>query len=290
MNRFRSLLMSALMLVVACLSTYAAKVVQVKSPNGQIVVELNTQKGQLGWSVSRNGQLLYQMENVGMKLGEKLVGVSAGSVKQKAMKETLRPVVPLKFSTIESAYTEASIAVQNGTLLLRVMDNAVAYRFQTKVKGEVEVTEDRFVLRPMVQVTAHVQQPNSWRTSCEEGYAHQSITEWKETGKFGLTPALLSGEGDLQMLIAETDLRDYPHLCLRPTADGAIESTFPPAPAKYEWQGDRFPSTTSVNGSCELIVMRIADLRYKEIIIFVDKCYRALSAKIHISFIYNHNV
>ena len=218
MNRFRSLLMSALLLVVACSSAVAAKVVQIKSPNGQIFVELNTQKGQLGWSVSRNGQMLYQMENVGMKMGDKLVGVSAGSVKQKATKESLRPVVPLKYSTIESAYTEATVAVQNGTLLLRVMDNAVAYRFQTKVKGEVDVTEDRFVLRPAVQVTAHVQQPNSWRTSCEEGYAHLSIADWKETGKYGLTPALLSGKDDLQMLIAETDLRDYPHLCLRPTA------------------------------------------------------------------------
>ena len=226
-------------LVAACSTTLAAKAVQVKSPNGQIVVELNTQKGQLGWTVSRSGQKLYTMENVGMKMAGKQVGTTAGSVKQKLMSETLKPVVPLKFSTIENAYTEARIAVENGTLVLRVLDNAVAYRFETKVKGEVEVTEDRFVLRPAVEVKAHVQLPGSWRTSCEEGYTHQSIADWKSSGRFGLTPALLSGDNDLQLLIAETDLRDYPHLCLRPTDDGAIESTFPPAPAKYEWQGDR---------------------------------------------------
>ena len=190
-------------------------------------------------SVSRGGQKIYTMERVGMKMSGKAVGVTAGSVKQRSATETLKPVVPLKFSSIENAYTEATVAVENGTLLLRVMNNAVAYRFQTKVKGEVEVTEDRFVLRPAFDAQTHVQQPSNWRTSCEEGYTHQSIADWKAGGKFGLTPALLSGDNDLQLLIAETDLRDYPHLCLRPTDDGAIESTFPPAPAKYEWQGDR---------------------------------------------------
>ncbi|MCR5181172.1 MAG: glycoside hydrolase family 97 protein [Bacteroidaceae bacterium] len=221
------------------MNVLAAKAVQIKSPNGQLIVELNTQKGQLGWTVSRSGQLLYTMEQVGMTLSNKTVGVAAGSVRQRSCNETIRPVVPLKQSDIQSSYTEARAKVQNGTLVLRVLDNAVAYRFETTVKGEVEVTTDRFILRPAVEVTTHVQLPNSWRTSCEESYTHQSIDAWKESGKFAITPALLSGPDDLQMLIAETDLRDYPHLCLRPTADGAIESTFPPAPAKYEWQGDR---------------------------------------------------
>lgn len=239
MQRIKSILMSAAILFAVSSTAFAAKAVQVKSPNGLIVVELNTEKGKLGWSVSRNGQKLYTMENVGMQLGQKTVGVTAGSVKQRTTTETIRPVVPLKCSNIENAFTEARVAVQNGTLLLRVMNNAVAYRFETKVKGEVEVTADRFTLRPAVDVKTHVQQPGSWRTSCEEGYTHQSIDEWKKGGRFGLTPALLTGDNDLQMLIAETDLFDYPHLCLRPTADGAIESAFPPAPAKYEWQGDR---------------------------------------------------
>ena len=239
MKKLKKILATALLAAVVCSPVLAAKAVQVKSPDGNIVVELNTQKGQLGWTVSRGGQKIYTMERVGMKMSGKAVGVTAGSVKQRSATETLKPVVPLKFSSIENAYTEATVAVENGTLLLRVMNNAVAYRFQTKVKGEVEVTEDRFVLRPAFDAQAHVQQPSNWRTSCEEGYTHQSIADWKAGGKFGLTPALLSGDNDLQLLIAETDLRDYPHLCLRPTDDGAIESTFPPAPAKYEWQGDR---------------------------------------------------
>ena len=239
MIQLRRYFVAALTIMLACLPIFPAKAVQVKSPNGQIIVELNTQKGQLGWSVSRNGQKIYTMENVGMKLSGKAVGTTAGKVKQRVMKETLNPVVPLKFSSIESTYTEAFVAVENGTLVLRVLDNAVAYRFVTRVKGDVEVTEDRFVFRPAVDVQSHVQQPGGWRTSCEESYTHQNISDWKTGGRFGLTPALFSGADDLQLLIAETDLSDYPHLCLRPTIDGAVESAFPPAPKSYEWQGDR---------------------------------------------------
>jgi len=238
MKNLRSIL-ATVAIAASCMSAFAAKAVQVKSPDGNIVVELNTGKGQLGWTVSRAGQKLYTMENVGMKMSDKLVGVTAGSVKQRTAKETLKPVVPLKFSSIENAYTEAAIAVQNGTLLLRVMNNAVAYRFETKVKGEVEVTEDRFVMRPAIDVQTHMQLPNNWHTSCEEAYTNQSFADWTASGRFAITPAVLSGAGDVQMLIAETDLRDYPHLCLRPTKDGAIESTFPPAPAKWEPRGDR---------------------------------------------------
>lgn len=239
MKKLRRFLLVAATLAATCTTASAAKTVQVKSPDGNIVVTLNTQKGQLGWSVSRGGQTLYTMEQVGMKMAGKAVGTSAGSVKQRAVSESVKPVVPLKQADITNAYTEARIAVEKGTLVLRVLDNAVAYRFESRVKGEVEVTEDRFILRPAVEVTTHVQQPSSWRTSCEEGYTHQSIGEWQAGGRYGLTPALLTGADDLQMLIGETDLRDYPHLCLRPTADGAIESTFPPAPKTYEWQGDR---------------------------------------------------
>ena len=183
MKKLKKILATALLTAVACSPSLAAKAVQVKSPDGSIVVELNTQKGQLGWTVSRGGQKIYTMERVGMKMSGKSVGVTAGSVKQRTATETLKPVVPLKFSSIENAYTEATIAVENGTLLLRVMNNAVAYRFQTKVKGEVEVTEDRFVLRPAIRVMTHVQQPNSWRTSCEEGYTHRALPKASPRGE-----------------------------------------------------------------------------------------------------------
>ena len=239
MKKIGIILLSFVVSFTISANAFAAKAVQIKSPSGQIIVELNTQKGQLGWTVTQNGQKLFTMENVGMVIANKPVGTTAGSVKQRAVSETIKPVVPLKNSNIQSSYTEARVSVENGTLVLRVMDNAVAYRFETKVKGEVEVTEDRFTLRPAMDVQTHVQQPGNWHTSCEEAYTNQSIADWKAGGRFGLTPALLSGANDLQLLIGETDLRDYPHLCLRPTDDGAVESAFPPAPKKWEPRGDR---------------------------------------------------
>ena len=135
MKKLRRFLLVAVALVATSTSISAAKTVQVKSPDGNIVVTLNTQKGQLGWTVSRGGQTLYTMEQVGMKMAGKAVGTTAGSVKQRSVSESVKPVVPLKFSDITNAYTEARIAVENGTLLLRVLDNAVAYRFETKVNG-----------------------------------------------------------------------------------------------------------------------------------------------------------
>ena len=135
MKKIGIILLSFVVSFTISANAFAAKAVQIKSPSGQIIVELNTQKGQLGWTVTQNGQKLFTMENVGMVLANKPVGTTAGSVKQRAVSETIKPVVPLKNSNIQSSYTEARVSVENGTLVLRVMDNAVAYRFETKVKG-----------------------------------------------------------------------------------------------------------------------------------------------------------
>ena len=130
MKKLKKILATALLAAVVCSPVLAAKAVQVKSPDGNIVVELNTQKGQLGWTVSRGGQKIYTMERVGMKMSGKAVGVTAGSVKQRSATETLKPVVPLKFSTIAEDYNEATVTAGKGvTFLLRVMNNGVAHRF-----------------------------------------------------------------------------------------------------------------------------------------------------------------
>ena len=79
------------------------------SPDKSIVVDLRTGKGNFGWSVTKNGKKVYTINDIRLIVdGKTLAGDAAvKSVKQKSVSETIKPVVPLKFSTIESKYTEA---------------------------------------------------------------------------------------------------------------------------------------------------------------------------------------
>lgn len=223
--------------LLSCLGTSAQVIT---SPSGTLTVELQTKQKRLGWTVSRNGRPVYTVTDIALTVGTQTLGGQAApkSVKQTSVSQTIRPTVPLKQSVIEDRYTEATMQFGTYSVVLRVMDNAVAYRFVTRLKGEVEVLDEQFTLLPADGFTAHIQPCGSFNTSYEEAYQHKSIAEWQKDGNLATVPALLSSADDTQLLIGESDVDDYPRLFLR-TNERGITTAFPKAPQTWEPWGDR---------------------------------------------------
>ena len=217
---------------------------RITSPNGQIAVELRTDADGLSWTVSRGGKAVYSEDNVTVNIGGKVLGnTKVKSIRQRTASETIRPVVPLKFSEISYSYNEATLSFGTCQLLLRVMDNGVAHRFVLNQKGDVEIMDETFAIRPADGFTAHYQTCGSFNTSYEEPYQHKSIGEWQQDGKTATIPCLLSGADDTQLLIGESDVDDYPRLFLK-AEGGAVTTTFPKAPITWEPRGDRGETIT----------------------------------------------
>ena len=217
---------------------------KITSPNGQIAVELRTDADGLSWTVSRGGKAVYSEANVTVNVGGKVLGnTKVKSIRQRTASETIRPVVPLKFSEISYSYNEATLSFGTCQLLLRVMDNGVAHRFVLNQKGDVEIMDETFAIRPADGFTAHYQTCGSFNTSYEEPYQHKSIGEWQQDGKTATIPCLLSGADDTQLLIGESDVDDYPRLFLK-AEGGAVTTTFPKAPITWEPRGDRGETIT----------------------------------------------
>ena len=217
---------------------------RITSPNGQIAVELRTDADGLSWTVSRGGKAVYSEDNVTVNIGGKVLGnTKVKSIRQRTASETIRPVVPLKFAEISYSYNEATLSFGTCQLLLRVMDNGVAHRFVLNQKGDVEIMDETFAIRPADGFTAHYQTCGSFNTSYEEPYQHKSIGEWQQDGKTATIPCLLSGADDTQLLIGESDVDDYPRLFLK-AEGGAVTTTFPKAPITWEPRGDRGETIT----------------------------------------------
>ena len=161
-------------LLLLSIGAKAAATSKIKSPNGVLTVELRTGKGQFGWTVKRRGKVVYTMNDISLTVGGQVLGGDAAvkGVKQKSVAQTINPVVPLKFSTIADFYNEATINFGTYQVLLRVMDNAVAHRFVTNIKGEVEVKDEQFTIVPVEGCMAHYQTCGSFNTSYEEAYQH----------------------------------------------------------------------------------------------------------------------
>ena len=223
----------------------AAENVTISSPNKTVTVDLATEKGKFGWAVSRNGKKVYTVGDIRLSVNGKILAGKAAvkNVKQKSVSETITPVVPLKFSTIESNYTEAVVNFGSYSVELRVMDNAVAYRFVTNIKGEIIVDNENFTMVPESGFTAHFQHCNSYNTAYEGHYQHKEAENWIRDNRLATLPMLLSGADDIQLLIGESDVDDYPRLFLRGNRKG-ITPSFPRAPITWEPWGDRGETIT----------------------------------------------
>ncbi len=244
--------MKKILFATACLllcmtASGAKKSNVVTSPDGKLSVELSLGKDSVGYSVSREGKVVYTLSDICVKLADK--SVPSAAVKLTGVKhvsDSFSPVVPLKFSTIKEDYNEATIALgAEGTLLLRVMNNAVAYRFVLKEKGNIEVMDDHFRFTPSEGFTAHYQTAGSFSTSYEESYKAGSLLEWSQAEKrLATIPLLLSqDESDCQLLLGESDVDDYP-LQFFTTDGAAIVPTYPKSPVKWEPRGDRSETIT----------------------------------------------
>lgn len=242
-----ALCLTAVLWMLGCVFTVGAKTASsFTSPNGKISVALLSGADTLGWTVSVDGKLVYTERNVSMTVGKRTLGVPGKpkSVSVRRVAGTLRPTVPMKQSVIDNNFTEAALNFGGYSVQIRVMDNAVAYRFVTRMKGSVEVGGESFAIVPAAAITAHIQpSPATFNTSFEEPYRHQPLAEWAQAGTIATIPALLSAESDRQLLIGESDVDDYPKLFLRSNGNG-VTPTFPKSPLAWQPKGDRSETIT----------------------------------------------
>ncbi|MBQ9286188.1 MAG: glycoside hydrolase family 97 catalytic domain-containing protein [Bacteroidaceae bacterium] len=240
-----SRILLALTLSLFAFSAKAAS--KITSPDGHISVEVNTTTGHLGYTVSRDGRVVYSFRDIALSLNKTSFPVGKIKVgKTVHVKNSFKPAVPLKFSTVNEDYKEATISIGSGaSFLLRVMNNGVAHRFVLAQKGDVEVYDEPFRFVPAEGFKAHRQTaPNNFNTSFEEAYRHETLAEWNASDrKMTTLPLLLSADDDTQLLVGQSDVDDYPHQFLY-TDGEAIVPMYPKAPLKWEPRGDRSETIT----------------------------------------------
>lgn len=226
-----------LSVAIAMALTMEAREVKVVSPSGFLTAVVSDYPS-LAVTIEKDGKPLMRVDSLslsvkGQNAGQKPV---IGSVKRYQNRENLQPLVSLKKSFIQNCYNEVLIRLGGSfALKVRVMDDAVAYRFVGSQRGQVEVTSEQFSLHPLVKVTTHRQTARSHNTSYEEPYQHAEGCSFEGLATL---PVLLSGAGDLQMLVGESDVDDYPHAFLRAGND-ELHPDFPHYPLEWEPWGDR---------------------------------------------------
>lgn len=219
---------------------YSQKKFELLSPNGAIKASIALED-KIYYSVNFNNEELASnnhlaliLKNETLGLNPKVTGSKTGKVK-----EEIKPIVPLKFSSVSNNYNYLVLNFKGDYAVeFRAFDDGIAYRFITAKKGEIEVVNEDFSVNFPEDYLLHLQQPGGFKTAYEESYSHTAVKDWKPADKMAVLPILVDSKKQYKILISESDLSDYPCLFLKGTGKG-ITAAFPKTPLEFGPDGDR---------------------------------------------------
>lgn len=217
----------------------AQKRLELTSPDGKLEVTVRI-SDKIYYDIACKGKTLLKDNYLQMTLKDGILGENPRLLhyKRATVKEQLNPVVPLKFSTIDSRYNLLLLKFKGYSVEFRAFDDGIAYRFVTDRAGMVYVTQEDFAIRFPADYLLHLQQPESFKTPYEEEYTHVESNTWKQSDRMSTLPILIDTRDQCKILISETNLSDYPCMFLKGTGENGVISTFPKVPLKYEDEGD----------------------------------------------------
>ena len=222
-------------------SHLSAKVIDVKSPNGELNLSVDV-KDKIYYSVSYGNDLLLKDCYLNLQLENETLGNNPKlrSTKKGVIDESVKREIPLKNAVVKNhCNTLRMNFAGNYVVEFRVFDNGVAYRFITDKKGDNIVMGEDFVLNFPANYKAHLSQPNGFKTSYEYPYTHVNTEEYKATDRMSYLPILLETDKPYKILISEADLHDYPCMFLKSTGRNGMQSLFPKVPLECGEDGDR---------------------------------------------------
>ena len=221
---------------------------QVKSPDGKIVAELNTDKN-LSLKFKHNGSILLQESSIGIRLTD---GMDIGKNPKVASKKLTnhKETIDAPFyrqQSFTTAYQELNLKLKNGFgIILRAYDEGVAYRFYTSRNGKTvilgETAEYQFGKDKKTWLPYTTTPEKPFAMAFQNIYDETRLDSAQQTLAF--LPATIDC-GNAKVTILESDLQSYPGMWLQANGtekdkeNGTLRAVFAPYPKKmayYPWR------------------------------------------------------
>ena len=220
----------------------AATKLAVASPGGGLTVTIGTD-GVLTWSVAHRGRTLVRASRLALTLGDgRVLGASpvVSGTATRSVNQVLTPTVPYRRAQIVDRFEERRIDFAGDySLIVRAYDDGVAYRFVTRLPGEITVRDEDFTLGFEADHEMFFPEEVSLLSHQEREYKRLRIGEIGPT-RFSSLPALVVVAGGPKVAITEADLFDYPGMDLASGPEvHSLRGLFPAYPRKVQLGRDR---------------------------------------------------
>jgi len=199
----------------------APKDYYIQSPDGSIKVHIEAGQ-QLRWAVEHKGQAVIAPSAISLQLGDGEVlgeNVKVVSAPVEKVNSTITPI-NYKKAVIEDRYTQLTLNCKGDySVIVRVYNDAVAYRFVTRKKGALIIKNEEANFNFVADDKAFI--PIQWdyrdgkifNSSFEALYHEINLSQFP-TDSLAFLPILVDiGQGK-KVAIVEADLEDYPGMYL----------------------------------------------------------------------------
>jgi alpha-glucosidase len=198
----------------------------VTSPDGSLTIHLDVATD-IRYAVAKNGTPVITSSPIGLTLSTGLVVGSNATVKSTEAVGVDEPIERLygKNDGLRDHYNQLRIDFEeNYSLIVRAYDEGVAYRFETALAGNVDVMSEEANFNFAGQTQVIFPEADSEMRSWERSYNTYASIAAIDNNKFSITPAMFSYAGSgIRVVIAESDLLDYPGLYLQPSGTTSVK-------------------------------------------------------------------
>jgi alpha-glucosidase len=220
----------------------AQETYQARSPNGQLAISVEV-GDTLRYSVNLGGQPLTAPAPLSMTLeGGRVLGHDAKleEASTRNVDEVLEPVVRVKNAKIPDTYSELTLSFGDYDLILRAYDDAVAYRFRTRLGRDLVVMDEEVRFAFTSDHSVYYPLEEGFVSHNERQYEYRRLSSIQNKDLASL-PALVDIADGPKVLITESDLRSYPGLWLRGTGGNELDGALPRYVTKERMANDRNP-------------------------------------------------
>lgn len=223
--------------------TICAKEIKVASPDKRLEVTINA-GNVITYSILIDGKTVLLPSEISLTLQDGLIlGIDAKlkSDKIKAINETLKPAVKQKYAVIQDNCNELTLSfLGNYSLVFRVYNDGVAYRFVADFDKEITVEDEKVELNFDNDYKIYFPEEDSFYSHSERLYKYINISEIPEN-KFCSLPMIVELDNNWKVAVTEADLEDYAGMYIAKGKDAKqkLSAVFPKYPKKETVKGDR---------------------------------------------------
>ena len=214
------------------------KVFTIVSPDGKLSAKIEL-KDRIYYSLSLEGVQFMDPSAISMELSDGTIwGKDPVARKNHSINvdQNLEPLYGER-NLIRDHFNELTITFKgNYMLTVRLYDEGFAYRFGYTKDGEIVVKDEQasFIFSGDYQIWAAHQRTGSFEHSYEDFYSVRNLSQLPDS--MAMLPALVKTDDNLNVLIMEADLEDYPGFHIRKTPGSKIdlEAVFPKVPTSWK--------------------------------------------------------